>query len=366
MSSKNSAIDKSIEYAVLLIVLVVVGVSVAYITGDSGPDFPGISDTTARVSDWTNSVSVTKTAVLPDGKLSLRLSNNLDEKIIITSLILNGEETGYIIELEPNSQKNFILNKKIDCYSSNAISGTLDVSYLDIEGNSIQEAYPLRIAFVCGEYVASFLENQCQVCDENQVCTGDANVSDIMSGVTCSTGEGEITGTYVPMDFHTGQVTSYDSGALDDAEQDGTAKSICYTDNDDNTISDSCTGLMWEKEDSGTTYSWENALTYCDTQTTGGHTDWRLPSTTEIVTFGDYSCTSVIDGCTSHRINEIFGASVNIGGFLDFSGYWSSTTNLDSNTSNEAYYFSGLMGAFYGASKGDSSNYGTRCVRSIQ
>ncbi len=55
-----------------------------------------------------------------------------------------------------------------------------------------------------------------------------------------------------------------------------------FIDNSNGTITDTVTGLMWQQTDGGE-MTIENAETYCDTLTVGGHTDWRLPTIYEAV-----------------------------------------------------------------------------------
>ena len=43
-----------------------------------------------------------------------------------------------------------------------------------------------------------------------------------------------------------------------------------FVDNSDGTISDTSTGLMWQKETAPGTYTWEQALTYCENLTLAG------------------------------------------------------------------------------------------------
>jgi hypothetical protein len=64
-----------------------------------------------------------------------------------------------------------------------------------------------------------------------------------------------------------------------------------FIDNSDGTISDTSTGLMWQKATAPGTYNWEQALTYCENLTlpAGGYSDWRLPNRNELQTIVDYS-----------------------------------------------------------------------------
>jgi hypothetical protein len=103
----------------------------------------------------------------------------------------------------------------------------------------------------------------------------------------------------------TGQTLCYDDsdppikldscpGAGDFAGQDGFYTTGCptagrFSDNGDGTVSDSCTGLLWQKADDGNTRTWCNALDYCETLSLAGFNDWRLPNLRELQSIIDYS-----------------------------------------------------------------------------
>ena len=62
-----------------------------------------------------------------------------------------------------------------------------------------------------------------------------------------------------------------------------------FTDNRDGTITDSLTGLLWQKQDSyhdlKKAVNWYDAFDYADrknNQRFAGHSDWRLPTLTEL------------------------------------------------------------------------------------
>lgn len=61
-----------------------------------------------------------------------------------------------------------------------------------------------------------------------------------------------------------------------------------FVDNNDGTVSDLNTGLMWKK-DEGPDLNWEEALKYCQDLDLGGHKDWRLPTIREIGSIMDLS-----------------------------------------------------------------------------
>jgi hypothetical protein len=118
-----------------------------------------------------------------------------------------------------------------------------------------------------------------------------------------------------------------------------------YTDNGDGTITDSVTGLMWEKTGPTTWMMYPAAVTYCGTMaTTGGHRDWRLPSTIELMSIVDY-------GRSDPSINPIF-----IGTTSTY--YWSSTLYVGTSLVWSVNFYDGAV-------KGIdmTSLVGVRCVR---
>ena len=98
-----------------------------------------------------------------------------------------------------------------------------------------------------------------------------------------------------------------------------------FIDNGDGTITDTSTGLMWQKATAPGTYTWEQALTYCENLTlpAGGYSDWRLPNRNELQSIVDYS-----------RYNPAIDTTF----FPDTvaSAYWSSTTYA--YDTNDAWY----------------------------
>jgi hypothetical protein len=61
-----------------------------------------------------------------------------------------------------------------------------------------------------------------------------------------------------------------------------------FIDNGDGTVSDTDTGLMWQKDTAPGIYTWEQSLHYCDTLSHAGYSDWRLPNVNELQSIVDY------------------------------------------------------------------------------
>jgi hypothetical protein len=52
--------------------------------------------------------------------------------------------------------------------------------------------------------------------------------------------------------------------------------------NGDGCVTDASTGLMWQQATAAETYTWEEALFYCENLTLAGYSDWRLPTIKEL------------------------------------------------------------------------------------
>lgn len=76
----------------------------------------------------------------------------------------------------------------------------------------------------------------------------------------------------------TGQTASYTNTFGED--HDYLINPPSYTNNNNGTITDNVTGLMWQQVDGGE-MTIENAQLYCDNLTLAGYSDWRLPSPLE-------------------------------------------------------------------------------------
>ena len=87
----------------------------------------------------------------------------------------------------------------------------------------------------------------------------------------------------------TGQTV--DATATFGEDSDYTINAPAYTDNGDGTITDRVTGLMWQKVDAGES-TWDNAVARTAGVATGGHTDWRLPTPTELFSIMNHNASN--------------------------------------------------------------------------
>ena len=62
-----------------------------------------------------------------------------------------------------------------------------------------------------------------------------------------------------------------------------------FIDNNNGTITDKATGLIWQKNSPDKKMKWKQALEYCEHLSLNGHSDWRLPNVEELRSIADYS-----------------------------------------------------------------------------
>jgi len=60
-----------------------------------------------------------------------------------------------------------------------------------------------------------------------------------------------------------------------------------FVDNDNGTVTDTETGLIWQKDHAGP-MSWTQAMDYASKLELAGYTDWRLPTIKELITLIDF------------------------------------------------------------------------------
>ena len=178
--------------------------------------------------------------------------------------------------------------------------------------------------------------------------------------------------------LQTGQVRCWNADGVEvpcagtgqDGElQKGVPRSL--VDNGDGTLTDSATGLMWEKlsrdgslHDATIPYSWEEALGVkvagLNAERFAGHRDWRLPSLAELYSLVDPSTSNpaapslLQQGCTP-------GCSVTQCSCIQFYDYWTSTTHHgDPRAAWTVMFAGGELGR-----NPKQSRYYARAVRSV-
>jgi hypothetical protein len=144
------------------------------------------------------------------------------------------------------------------------------------------------------------------------------------------------------------------------AVRSGSPPQPSFFDNLDGTVTDTTTGLIWQKCSYGqewdnnqkvctgspVTVTWKQALDAAETLTWAGHEDWRLPNLNELQTLVDYTH-------NDPAVNPIFAADTSS------SEYWSS-----SPASPRLVYFVHFFSGRTNSAGDTASSYSVRAVRS--
>lgn len=104
-----------------------------------------------------------------------------------------------------------------------------------------------------------------------------------------------------------------------------------FIDNDDGTVTDDATGLMWTQSDGGYGMNWEDALDWAEQNNAEnylGYSDWRLPNAKELQSIIDY--TRSPDTTGSAAIDPVFNVTeiINQAGETDYPFFWTGTTHV--------------------------------------
>lgn len=114
-----------------------------------------------------------------------------------------------------------------------------------------------------------------------------------------------------------------------------------FIDNEDGTITDKASGLMWAQSDNGEAMNWEAALVYAESSDLAGYSDWRLPNVKELQGIVDYSRSpsATVAANVGPAINSLFHCTpiVNEAGNDDYGYYWTSTSAHFA--AGEPYYY---------------------------
>jgi|GEM_PF-1261933 hypothetical protein len=320
-----------------------------------------------RLKDNISAANGSKTFSIPDGyyfsKTATANDTDLTESNIATGVDIFGVTGTGIIALGNAGFGDVLATATFSSSTAANVTGTIPVATGDtVVASSSAQSTSLVLTVPQGYYSGA---------NSVTVSTSSANftAANIKSGSYIF----GLTGTVYPAaTLITGQTKCYNetgweinpcSNATTTAGQDanyqkGLAPS--YTDNNNNTITDNTTGLMWKKCSEGlsgascgtgsaTTMPWATALATCEADvTTGGQTDWRLPNVKELQSIVSYSRASPAINVTAFPATQS-------------NSYWSATTYQFPGSEDDAWGVNFVNGYTSNGSK--TNSYRVRCVR---
>ena len=181
---------------------------------------------------------------------------------------------------------------------------------------------------------------------------GDLDAGERLIDMQCATTNvyvsDEVSETVFGVNFADGRIKGYGTGmpfgGMDKAfnyllVRGNTSYGINeFVDNDDGTITDESTSLMWMQDDNGEGVLWKDALAYAEGKEFAGHSDWRLPDVKELHSIVDYTRSPA--ATNSAAIDPLFNCTqiTNEAGQVDYPWYYSSTTHASMNSGSAAAY----------------------------
>jgi len=124
--------------------------------------------------------------------------------------------------------------------------------------------------------------------------------------------------------------------------------------NNNGTITDTKTGLMWQRELYFQNMNWYKATDYAKKLRLAGFSDWRLPTINELITLIN----------AADRQNK--ADWLNIQGFKGLLPYWFWSSSEHGSNSNMAWYMHMDTGLVYYYDKNNVSNYYALVVRTVR
>jgi hypothetical protein len=255
-------------------------------------------------------------------------------------LATTGDGTAYVQALGKCTTKNAAAWQKLEANAGGACPSNGD----EVGVANVVNGCTLNIATALGGGALS----DCPA--DLTLCSGDL--------ATCQAALAGVDGQRLK----TGQTTCYDAAGIvigcagtgqDGELQKGLARA--YTDNGDGTITDTKTGLMWEKlsddgsiHDKDNSYTWDNAFAVKVVGLNGGggfagHTDWRLPNRSELESLVNLGA---VNPAVSPAFNTACAASCTVTtcSCTQSSYYWSATTyQYSPSTAWIVLFFDGVV-----------------------
>ena len=219
----------TIEYLVILAVVVIVALIVVTLMINSTAPAAGISGTTAQITSASNPIAINETIVDTDGNYFLKIKNNTGENATITEIEIGDSAPATPNKNIPsNAEEAFILSTENICEEGQLLTNEVTITYNNQYNLTKKQTYPLPINFECENYTATITYTdedgvthdteggtsggQTQVCNNSilegtEVCDSDT--------IACTTGGYNGTQTCL------GDCTGYDTCVATESCGDG-------------------------------------------------------------------------------------------------------------------------------------------------
>ena len=150
-----------------------------------------------------------------------------------------------------------------------------------MKSKTIRTMSSIMIAILAVMITATGCKKDETIVEEQDINNTELTVNNYLLVATGQTisydNDGEVTTGLTPGDAFYGQDANYLSG-----------EEIAYQVNSDGTITDLNTGLMWQQVPTSATFTWQEAVDYCEDLELNGYDDWRMPSCKELYSISNF------------------------------------------------------------------------------
>ncbi len=143
----------TIEYLVILAVIVVISLIVVSLMVSSTTPSQGISSTSSKIASQSSPISILETIVDEDGNYYVKLENKTGERIIVKKLKVGNKEVEYPgTPMNNGSEIAFIINTTVMCTQGENSPTEVEFTYLTSYGLEQIQTYPLPLNFKCDSF----------------------------------------------------------------------------------------------------------------------------------------------------------------------------------------------------------------------
>ncbi len=148
----NLRAQGTIEYLVILAIIVVISLVVVALMANSTAPAQGVSATTSQISAATNPISITDAIVSEDGNYYFKLKNNTGQNVTIKSINIGEETANPERKIFMSGEMGFVIRADIVCREGEIVVNEINITYLTSNGILKTQTYPLPINFDCANY----------------------------------------------------------------------------------------------------------------------------------------------------------------------------------------------------------------------
>ncbi len=141
----------TIEYLVILAVIVVISLFVVNLMVNSTSGAAGISEGISAISTLSAQLAISEISMNPDGNVFMKLVNNVGETINVTSIIFGEDTNNYSQRIGRSNDMGFILHSTSTCVSGQPLAFEVEIIYSGETGLEKRQVYGAPISVPCEE-----------------------------------------------------------------------------------------------------------------------------------------------------------------------------------------------------------------------